>query len=231
MRLAIRRKQDSKRERRFFGIRLERTTGDTAASRAFDTPKENAMKSMKKTAAWLLLGAGMCLIGKSNAWAVTSQPIDIKVSISATKSLSAATTTYDFGPLAVAVSSVSATSLDITNDSGALIETYTMQGANANSTGGGTNWTLAASPGSDTYALAAQFSTARPADADGSWGSDDLTASAVAASDTQFGNGTHAEAATGVAPSGVRSLWFRIKTPTAVSDTSERKETLTLAVQ
>jgi hypothetical protein len=34
-----------------------------------------------------------------------------------------------------------------------------------------------------------------------------------------------------VLPSATRNLWFRLKTPTAVSDTTQRKATLTLAVQ
>jgi hypothetical protein len=189
------------------------------------------MKRLQRLSLGLVVGTlGLVTFAKP-AHAATSQNLDITVSISATKSLSAGTTFYDFGALAVNSSSVSATAIAVTNDSGALIETYTLQGANASSTGGGTAWTLAAAPGSDQYALAAQFSTARPTDADGSWGSDDLTTSAIAASSTVLGNGTAGESGASVAPAAARNLWFRMKTPTSVSDTTQRKATLTLAVQ
>jgi len=186
---------------------------------------------MKRLIAGLSLAVAALALFAMPAKAVTSQALDIKVSISATKSLSVDTTYYDFGGLAVSASSVTASAITVTNDSGALIETYTIQGANANSTGGGTNWTLAGSPGSDTYALAAQFSSAAPADADGSWGSDDLTTSAIAATAAVLGNGTAGESGLSVSPSATRKLWFRIKTPTAVSDTTQRKAVVTLAVQ
>jgi hypothetical protein len=164
------------------------------------------------------------------AHAVLSQSLDINVSINATKSLSVNATTYNYGALNVNVSSVSS-HIIVTNDSGALIETYTLQGADANSTGGGTNWTLAASPGTDQYALAAQFSAALPNNADGDWASDDLTTSPITATASILGNGTGAESGAAVVPSATRNLWFRIKTPTVVSDITQRRATLTLAVQ
>ena len=188
------------------------------------------MSRTMKSWTTLALLAGSFMIARP-AFAVNPQNLDITVSINATKSLSVNATSYDFGALSVNASSVSATSIDVTNDSGALIETYTLQGANANSTGGGTNWTLAATPATDTYALAAQFSTARPADADPSWTSDDLTTGAITATSTVLGNGTAGESGASVNPSAVRNLWFRMKTPTVVSDTTQRKATITLAVQ
>jgi hypothetical protein len=153
------------------------------------------------------------------------------VSINATKSLSVDTTFYDFGAQAVNVSTLSTSAITVANDSGALIETYTLQGANAASTGGGTTWTLASSAGTDQYALAAQFSTAQPGNVDASWSSDDLTTSAIAATSTVLGNGTAGESGAAVVPSATRKLWFRMKTPTVVSDATQRKATLTLAVQ
>ena len=178
-----------------------------------------------------LMGAALGLIVMAKpSYAVTSQSLDITVSILATKSLSVDTTYYDFGGLSVNTSSVSASAIVVTNDSGGLVETYTLQGADAASTGGGTTWTLAASTGTDQYALGAQFSSARPTDADGSWGTDALTTSAITATDTVLGNGTLAEAGTAVVPAATRNLWFRIKTPGTVTDTTQRKATLTLAV-
>ena len=157
--------------------------------------------------------------------------IDITVSITAAKSLSVNATYYDFSAMAVNTSSVSVSSITVTNNFGALIETYTLQGANAASTGGGNTWTLAASPAANTYALAGQFSNAQPNNADGDWTDDSLTTSAIPASTTDLGNGVAGESGAGVVPGGVRGLWFRMKTPTSVADTTEHKATLVLAVQ
>ena len=193
------------------------------------------MKRLQKVLGSLAVVAASLFVVTPAKASTDTVHIDIRVSITATKSLAAGTTSYDFGAMNVNASSVSATAINIQNDSGGLVETYTMQGADASSLGAGSPWTLAGSPGSDTYALAAEFSTARPADADGNWGSDNLTkASATDCDDTTFGNGTHAEAGDGVsslAGQYDRSLWFRLKTPTAVSDTTQHLAQVTLAVK
>jgi hypothetical protein len=159
--------------------------------------------------------------------------LDITVSISATKSLSVNTTFYSFASMTVNSSSVSVSAIDVTNNSGALIETYTLQGANAPSTEGGTSWTLSnTAPGSDVYMLAAQFSSLQPHNLDADWTSDDLNNSApVVATASALGNGTPGESGASVLPSAVRKLWFRIKTPTAITDAGNHKATLTLTVQ
>ncbi len=172
----------------------------------------------------------LVIAGQRTVSAATTQSVDIRVSISATKSLLAGTTVYNYGALSVNVSSVSS-GITITNDSGALVETYTIQGANAASTGGGTTWTLASSTSTNQYALAAQFSTSQPTNADGSWGSDDTTTSATPCDTTTFGNGTPAQSGAGVLPGATRTLWFRLKTPDAVSDTTQHLVTVTLGVQ
>jgi hypothetical protein len=181
-------------------------------------------------AAWL----AMAVAGAAHA-STNTATVDIKVSIQASKSLSVATTSYDFGALTVNTSSVSASALVVTNDSGALIETYSIQGADAVSTGGGTAWELDAAAGTDQFALAAQFSSARPSNADGSWGSDNLTEDAATTCDANtFGNGTPGESGAVVSPLAGqrdRNLWFRLKTPTAVSDTTQHKIVITVAVQ
>ena len=161
--------------------------------------------------------------------------VDIHVSNTATKSLAAGTTSYDFGALPVSSAAVAGSSITITNDSGALVESYSLQGGNAISVGGGTNWTLAASPAVDTYQLDAQFGNARPALADGSWTSDNLTSSVGPCSDDQtFGNNVSGESCYQVSPvTNVRdrALWFRIKTPTAVTSPNEHIATVNIAVQ
>ncbi len=191
----------------------------------------HTMKKIKTMKLWLI-GAALVVAGfAGQAQAVTSQALDIHVSINATKSLTAATTYYNFGALAVNFSSVSLTALTITNNSAGLVETYTMIAGNAVSDSGGTNWTLASSAGSDQYALAGQFSTAQPNNLDANWASDDLTSSAVVCTSTQFGNGTAGESGAAVAPSAARSLWLRIKTPTQVNDAGSHTATITVAVQ
>ena len=91
-----------------------------------------------KVGFWVLAAAAVVLAIKAPAQAATSFSLDIKVSINATKALTVGSTHYNFGALAVNTSSVSATAVLVTNTSGALLQTYTLQGANAASTGGGT---------------------------------------------------------------------------------------------
>jgi hypothetical protein len=181
----------------------------------------------------LIIAAALLLFGFSAAppvEAADSAALDITVYILATKSLSVNTTSYDFGGMSVNTSSVSTTSVIVTNTSTGLIETYTIQGASATSTAGGVDWILAASTGTDTYALSAQFSTARPADADGNWGTDALTYSPQTCTSAVFGNDVAAQSGASVDPGAQRNLWFRIKTPGIVSDTTQHKATITLAV-
>ena len=190
------------------------------------------MNTAKRMTGWLIAGAVVLAFG-AKAHAAETQDLSIHVSITATKSLTAPTTHYTFGALTVNVASNSATALVVTNDSGALVETYRIQGGNAISDTAGTDWTLAGSPGVNQYALAAQFSTARPDNVGGSWSDDDLTGSAITCTADVFGNGTAGQAGVDVSPAdGVkdRNLWFRIQTPTVVDDTTPHTVTVTLSV-
>ena len=185
----------------------------------------------QKMKLWVGLAVIALVAVAKPAHAVNPASIDITVSINATKSLAVGATFYNFGPQSVSVSTVSTSAIVVQNDSGGLIETYTLQGANAPSSSGGTTWTLASSTGTDQYALAAQFSTAQPNNGDSFWASDDLTTSAIVATASVLGNGTAGESALNVVPLANRNLWFRMKTPGVVSDVTQRKATLTLAVQ
>jgi hypothetical protein len=199
----------------------------------FKNKGEIKMKSVKMKLA--LMGMALCaVLFVSRSEAATSQVLEIHVSINATKSLSAATTYYNFGALSLNVSSVSASALVITNDSGAYVETYTLQGANATSDTGGTNWTLGASTTTNQYALGAQFSGSRPADTNTAFSSDYLNTSAVACSTTQFGDGSAGDEGATVSPvagSRDRNLWFRIHTPDISTGTESRTAQVTIAVQ
>ena len=159
--------------------------------------------------------------------------LDIHVSINASKSLSMPTTSYNFGVLSVNTSSVSATSIAVTNDSAALQETNTIQGANAT---GGNGWTLNTTTGTiDNYVFGVKFSSSTPAPAnvDSAWTTSLTSLSVVACSDTQFGDGVHGNAGDQVSPvtATTRNLWLRMITPLYVTDTTQKNITITLAVQ
>lgn len=194
------------------------------------------MKRLTRLIVATLFVTGMSTLASRVFASTDTVHIDIHVSISATKSLSAATTYYDFGALPVSSAAVASSSITITNDSGALVESYTLRGGNAISQGGGVNWTLAGSPGVDTYQLDAQFGDARPALADGGWTSDTLASASYTAcsNDQVFGNNVSGESCYQVSPLGAakdRALWFRIKTPTSVSDTTHHVAVVDIAVQ
>ena len=189
------------------------------------------MNSIKMKRLWLGVMALAALAFSSSAQAASSVSLDITVTIAASKSLSVSATTYAFGSVGINTSTESTTAITVTNNSGALVETYAITGANAPSQDSGTTWTLSTSPGTDIYTLAAQFSTAQPTNADGNWGSDDLNnATPVVCTAAALGNGTAGESGLSVLPSATRSLWFRMKTPTAISDAGAHKATITLAV-
>lgn len=163
-----------------------------------------------------------------------TESVDIHVSIQATKSLAVGGTTYDFGKLNINTSSVTATAIVVTNDSTALIETFTLRAGDAISDTGGVNWVLSPSTGPNQYTLDAQFGTSRPNTNDENWTDDDLTTGNQICSPTHFGNGTPEESGENVSPQAgdnSRNLWFRIKTPSAVSDPSAHTATVTLAIK
>ena len=191
------------------------------------------MNTMKKISLWTL-GAVFALASLSaDVQAATSDTIDINVSISGTKSvLVSGTTYYDFGALAVNTSSNSASAIVVQNNSTVFIETYTITGANAISDAAGTDWTLnsAGTQGGDQYGLGAQFGTARPDNVDGTWTDDYLDTAPITCNATILGNGTEAEGGSNVATSATRNLWFRMKTPTTVTDGGGHTTTVTVSV-
>lgn len=192
------------------------------------------MKTSTQMKLWFL---GAALIVAGFAGSLNAASVDIHVSINASKSLQAMTTMYYFGAVDVNSSSYSATELVIRNTSGALIETYKLSAGNAISDTSGTDWILDTAPAKDKYVLSAQFGAARPADAaDGTWGSDDLTSTPTDCTDAAFGNGAPGETGKDVSPLAAgnardKNLWFRIKTPTEVSDGGGHTALVTLSVK
>ena len=162
--------------------------------------------------------------------AATTDDVDIHVSISASKSLSVNTTFFDFGALDVRISSVSNGAIIVTNDSTALIETYTLMATDAISDSGGTDWTLASSTGPDQVVLEAQFSDARPSDSNPNWSQDSVSNGTTTCTDNIFGNGTASESGQEVMPAATRNLWFRIRTPSSVTNGGPHTMTVTISV-
>jgi hypothetical protein len=194
--------------------------------------RRNIMKietPLKKFSLWLLASFAAVVVMNMPALASTDTVhLDIHVSINASKSLALGTTSYNFGAMSVNTSSVSASAIVVTNDSAALQETYTVQGANAT---GGNGWTLASSTGTiDQYVLGVQFASSQPSNDDTTWASSRTTVSAVACSNSQFAGD---QSCYQVPASGAttRNLWLRMITPLYVSDTVQKNATITLAVQ
>jgi hypothetical protein len=193
------------------------------------------MTQTKKKLLGLLAGLSIAMLLQSKAFASTNTVhVDIHVSINATKSLAVNTSYYDYGALSVNISSVSS-NLVVTNDSGGFMESYALQGANAVSDAGGTNWTLNQTQiTTDTYRLGAQFSNAQPSNLDASWNSDYLTTTlANITTDQIFGNNTPSESGYQVraVTQNTRNLWFRMHTPDVVTDAGAHTATVTIAVQ
>jgi hypothetical protein len=192
------------------------------------------MNTTKKVTKWLvgmaIVFAGFTGISK----AADNVALDIHVSISTSKEVAVNTTFYYFGAQPINTSTNSATPIVVTNNSTALVETYTIQGGDAISDTAGTDWTLANSTNAtagDTYALAAVFSGSRPDNAEASWQTDDLNRlSAVTCTTTVLGNGVAGESGAAVDPASTRDLYFRLRTPTSVLDAGGHTATLTLSV-
>ena len=193
------------------------------------------MKRLARLAVSLVLFGSFGSLAQRACASTDTVHIDIHVSISASKSLQALTTYYDFGALPVSSTTVSASSITIRNDSGALVESYLLYAGDAISQGGGTNWTLAGSPSSDHYQLDAVFGSTQPALNDGNWTLGNLSYTPTNCSDdAHFGNNVSGESCYQISPLGSakdRQLWFRMKTPTAVTSPNEHIAVVNISVQ
>jgi hypothetical protein len=184
---------------------------------------------MKTNKLWLALAALAVLAIASTAKAANPQNLDIRVSINATKDLTVDSTYYTFAAIPVSSEAVSASSITVTNSSTGLIQTYTLQGADAYTLTADT-WTLSdVGIGANTYMMGAIFHNATPALGD--FGSEDNlnSSTALVANATVLSNG--GETGASVASGAARHLWFMIFTPSSVADPSTHKATIVLAVQ
>lgn len=191
--------------------------------------------NMRKTLSLIAVGLAIA-VGSfiKPAHAADNVNLDLNVAISATKEVTTNTTFYQFGAIQISSHVVASSSFTITNNSTALIETYTIQGSTAISDTVGTNWNLVSSTnsvGSETYALAALFSGSTPDNQEASWLSDDLNKDTpVTCTTTVLGNGVAAESGASVNPAAQRGLWFRIGTPTTTGDGGPHTITVNLSV-
>ncbi|PIZ12670.1 MAG: hypothetical protein COY53_08830 [Elusimicrobia bacterium CG_4_10_14_0_8_um_filter_37_32] len=157
---------------------------------------------------------------------------DVQLSVSV---LAAGTTTTVWtvaGGLPVSSSTVISSSVTVINDSGGLTESYMLSATNATKVGGGgVDWTLADTPGADTFSIRARFNgNTVPNDDD-----TDFTSSLHNLTTTPTYSGALAEQFAGIetgkdvlytAPN--RGLWLRILTPTSIKDASEHETIVTI---
>ena len=193
-----------------------------------------------KVSLWLLGLASLAILAPTKASAVLISTVEVHVSIASSKSVSlqASSTYYAFGAMPLSSATVASSSITVTNDSGAFVETYILQGAAAISDTLGTNWSLATTTGTNQYALGAMFSSSRPADTQTVWptGSTSLylTGTPQTCSTTQFGDSSAGDEGAGVSPvvgSRDRYLWFRMHTPSVSTGTEGRTAQVYISVQ
>ena len=124
---------------------------------------------------------------------------------------------YDFGTLPVSSSVITEASITVKNSSDGLVEDWYIRASDAY--GVSQNWSLSSSPGVGAFELRAILNgNVKPSDSDFDVSADDLTNTNQAMTSTNFAGNETGEA---VNPGETRGLWFRITTPTEVSETSQ----------
>ena len=174
---------------------------------------------MKKILAAMVVLSGLGMFAASGR-AATTADLTITVTPLGTKSIAidgGATSSYDFGTLALAVSSISATAVVVDND-GQVPMQVGMQITDEDS------WTAGAAGGDDVFNLRALLNDtgdARPVGGDFA-ATDDLTTGVKLADGTNFA-GTYTGA--NMPPAGANStkdLWLRIDMPTTSAVTAQQ---------
>ena len=181
----------------------------------------------------LIIGLALLLGMVSIAQAATSQDIAVKVTVTAVLSVAVDRNEYNFGAQSTSATTVSTQAITVTNDSTSAQESYQLNGTNTSAS----NWTLAAAPSLNTFELRAVFdgtgATDQPAQGDFEADNEDLaTGSGVYCTATKFAVDAAPVAQKGinVATSGVRYLWFLMKTPTSISVGSGTQQTSTVTI-
>jgi hypothetical protein len=169
---------------------------------------------MKRSMKFAALAAMVSWLGP--AAHATNTPVDATITVTPVADVTLSftgSTTYDFGSLDVAVSSISATSLVLKNDSEVNVEVN----KHIENNGG---WTHSGTVGVDTFSLHVATAAARPSDI---FGANHLFPNNSGAQNRLrgIGNGTPQ-----LAPDATAELWFRLGMPTTVS--SQAQKTITV---
>ena len=181
----------------------------------------------------LIIGLALLLGMVSIAQAAGTQDIAVKVTVTAELSVAVDRNEYNFGAQNTSITTVSTQAITVTNDSTSAQESYKLNGTNTSPS----NWTLASAPTVNTFELRAVFDgtsdSDQPAQGDFHDSDDDLaTGSPVYCTADKFAVTASPEAQKGinVATSGVRYLWFLMKTPTSISVGSGTEQTSTVTI-
>ena len=188
------------------------------------------MKRMMGLIIGLALLFGMVSIAQA---ATGTQDIAVKVTVTAELSVAVDRNVYNFGAQSTSVTTVSTQAITVTNDSTSAQESYKLNGTNTSEN----NWTLASAPALNTFELRAVFEGTSDTDSPGEAGFDadvdDLaTGAGVYCTATKFAVDASPDVQKGinVPTSGVRYLWFLLKTPTSISVGSGSEQTSTVTI-
>ena len=177
----------------------------------------------------IIIGLVLLLGMVSIAQAANPATVDVKVTVTAVLSVAVDRTVYNFGAQNTSATTISTQAITVTNDSTSAQESYQLNGANTSPS----NWTLASAPALNTFELRAVFNDAQPAEGDFDTDVDDLAAgSPVYCTATKFAVDASPDVQKGinVPTSGVRYLWFLLKTPTSISVGSGSEQTSTVTI-
>ncbi len=138
-------------------------------------------------------------------------------------SISISTDTYNFGTIDCATSTVSGSTITVTND-GNVIETYSIKCSST------TKWTPQNTPGPNEFTLQSAFHPSEPTDDDLIWETDDILTDELEPCTTAVFSIDGTEHGKEVPPfdNNDRKLWFRLKMPLATSTTDQQNITITI---
>ena len=177
----------------------------------------------KKILAGLIVIGGVLIRTAVLAEAASTATLTLTVTVAPSPSVWIGAANYDFGNMPASAVSISQSSVAVINNSEGLTEKYSIRASNARNDGNHskpTDWTLAATPAPDQYNLRAVFKATLPADGDFDGTNDDLDTAAITCDGTKFATGADQDGYDSIKGK-EEHLWFRINTPTSVTDTNQ----------
>lgn len=141
-------------------------------------------------------------------------------------SISISTDTYAFGTMVCTTSTVSGSTITVTNE-GNVTETYSIMCSST------TKWTPQNTPGPNQFTLQSAFHSSQPADNDLIWKADDILTESLQPCTTAAFSIDNSESGKNVPPfnGDIKKLWFRLKTPLSTSTTNQQTITITISAQ